>query len=40
LDALGWIEPALQDLAGAIDRFPMVYQNGLNEIQIKMKQFC
>ncbi len=40
LNELGWIDPALQDLAGAIDHFPDVYQNGLNDIQIKMKQFC
>ncbi|GMR16712.1 MAG: hypothetical protein BMS9Abin31_1081 [Gammaproteobacteria bacterium] len=40
LDALTWIDPAMQDLAGAIDRFPDVYQNGLKDIENKLKQFC
>jgi len=40
LEALAWIEPAMQDLAGAIDRFPEVYQQGLQEIQRKIKRFC
>lgn len=40
LEAIGWIEPAMQDLACAIDRFPDVYQHGLQEIEKKLKQFC
>ncbi len=40
LEALCWIEPAMQDLAGAVDRFPEVYQNGLKDIENKLEQFC
>jgi len=40
LEAIAWIEPAMRDLACAIDRFPDVYQQGLQEIEQKLKQFC
>lgn len=40
LDAMMWIEPAIKDLATAVDRFPDVYQNGLAILDVELKQFC
>ncbi len=40
LEAIAWIEPAMRDLACAIDRFPGVHQKGLQEIEQKLKRFC
>ncbi len=40
LEAIAWIEPAMKDLVCSIDRFPEVYQNGLDEIEDKLGRFC
>lgn len=40
LEAIYWIEPAAKDLAETIDRFSDIYQNGLNELERKLRNFC
>lgn len=40
LDATGWIEPMMRELACSTDRFPDICQQGLYEIEQKLKQFC
>ncbi|MFQ5644898.1 MAG: hypothetical protein ACE5FQ_14550 [Thiogranum sp.] len=40
LETIAWIEPAMRDLVTTVDRFPETYQNGLDEIQQKLEQFC
>ena len=36
LEAAAWIEPAMRDLACTIDRFPDVYQQGLQEVGLTL----
>ena len=40
LEAISWIEPSMEQLVTAIDRFPLVYRRGLDEIEQKLKVFC
>ncbi|VAX00131.1 hypothetical protein MNBD_GAMMA19-1633 [hydrothermal vent metagenome] len=40
LDVIGWIEPMMRELACSTDRFPDICQQGLYEIEQKLKQFC
>lgn len=40
LQAIGWVEPALQDLVMTIDRFPTVYQQGYGVIEMQLRRFC
>ncbi|MEA2080543.1 MAG: Abi family protein [Pseudomonadota bacterium] len=40
LQTISWIEPAMCDLVEIIDRFPSTYNDGLEGIIHKLKQFC
>jgi len=40
IEAINWIEPALQDLVMTVDHFPATYQQGVGEIEKKLKRFC
>ena len=40
LEAISWIEPAVKDLVMTIDRFPPIYQYGLQEIEQQLEKFC
>jgi len=40
LEAIYWIEPALQDLVTTIDRFPETYRQGYQPIENQLRQFC
>jgi len=40
LEAISWIEPAVKDLVMTVDRFPPIYQNGLQEIDQQLEKFC
>jgi hypothetical protein len=40
LDALGWLQPSARDLTLSIDKFPIVYASGLEEVKTNLASFC
>ncbi|MES9903828.1 MAG: hypothetical protein ABW168_14275 [Sedimenticola sp.] len=40
METISWIEPAARDLVMTVDRFPTIYQDGLQEIEQQLGKFC